>query len=217
MIVYTKNRIARIAARPAVCRRHGVLFSSAYRMFFCGRRGEEGCSMFRKEDYVVYGDLGVCQVQDIVERKFDGLDKAHLYYVLAPVYQDGVLYVPADNPRIFLRAVISAEEANRLIDQIPTMEGKAFHSRSAQELSAHYEEAMRTHSCADLIRLTMSIHTKKRDLASQKKKFGRVDEHFMKRAEDSLNGEFAIALGIPREEVPGYISRRIAALAPAKS
>ena len=115
--------------------------------------------MFRKEDYVVYGDLGVCQVQDIVERKFDGLDKAHLYYVLAPVYQDGVLYVPADNPRIFLRAVISAEEANRLIDQIPTMEGKAFHSRSSQELSAHYEEAMRTHSCADLIRLTMSIHT----------------------------------------------------------
>ena len=92
--------------------------------------------MFRKEDYVVYGDLGVCQVQDIVERKFDGLDKAHLYYVLAPVYQDGVLYVPADNPRIFLRAVISAEEANRLIDQIPTMEGKAFHSRSSQELSA---------------------------------------------------------------------------------
>ena len=113
--------------------------------------------------------------------------------------------------------MISAEEANRLIDQIPTMEGKAFHSRSSQELSAHYEEAMRTHSCADLIRLTMSIHTKKRDLASQKKKFGRVDEHFMKRAEDSLNGEFAIALGIPREEVPGYISRRIAALAPAKS
>ena len=33
----------------------------------------------------------------------------------------------------------------------------------------------------------------------------------MKKAEDSLNGEFAIALGIPREDVPAYISRRIAA------
>ena len=40
---------------------------------------------------------------------------------------------------------------------------------------------------------------------------GRVDEHFMKKAKDSLNGEFAIALGIPREDVPAYISRRIAA------
>lgn len=167
--------------------------------------------MFCEGEYVVYGDLGVCRVEGVTQRRFEGLDAAHLYYVLAPVYQGGVLYIPADNPRIFLRAVISAEEANRLIDAIPSIEGQAFHSRSAQELSAHYEQALRTHDCADLIRLTISIRTKKRALARQKKKVGRVDEHFMKKAEDSLNGEFAIALGIPREDVPAYISRRIAA------
>ena len=167
--------------------------------------------MFCEGEYVVYGDLGVCRVEGVTQRRFEGLDAAHLYYVLAPVYQGGVLYIPADNPRIFLRAVISAEEANRLIDAIPTIEGEAFHSRSAQELSVHYEQALRTHDCADLIRLTISIRTKKRALARQKKKVGRVDEHFMKKAKDSLNGEFAIALGIPREDVPAYISRRIAA------
>ena len=167
--------------------------------------------MFCEGEYVVYGDLGVCRVEGVTQRRFEGLDAAHLYYVLAPVYQGGVLYIPADNPRIFLRAVISAEEANRLIDAIPSIEGQAFHSRSSQELSAHYEQALRTHDCADLIRLTISIRTKKRALARQKKKVGRVDEHFMKKAEDSLNGEFAIALGIPREDVPAYISRRIAA------
>ena len=36
-------------------------------------------------------------------------------------------------------------------------------------------------------------------------------------AKDSINGEFAVALGISREEVPGYISRRIAAHSPAQS
>ena len=167
--------------------------------------------MFCEGEYVVYGDLGVCRVEGVTQRRFEGLDAAHLYYALAPVYQGGVLYIPADNPRIFLRAVISAEEANRLIDAIPTIEGEAFHSRSAQELSAHYEQALRTHDCADLIRLTASIYAKKQDLASRKKRMGRVDEHFMKKAKDSLNGEFAIALGIPREDVPAYISRRIAA------
>lgn len=167
--------------------------------------------MFCEGEYVVYGDLGVCRVEGVTQRRFEVLDAAHLYYVLAPVYQGGVLYIPADNPRIFLRAVISAEEANRLIDAIPTIEGEAFHSRSAQELSAHYEQALRTHDCADLIRLTASIYAKKQDLASRKKRMGRVDEHFMKKAKDSLNGEFAIALGIPREDVPAYISRRIAA------
>ena len=167
--------------------------------------------MFCEGEYVVYGDLGVCRVEGVTQRRFEGLDAAHLYYVLAPVYQGGVLYIPADNPRIFLRAVISAEGATRLIDAIPTIEGEAFHSRSAQELSVHYEQALRTHDCADLIRLTASIYAKKQDLASRKKRMGRVDEHFMKKAKDSLNGEFAIALGIPREDVPAYISRRIAA------
>lgn len=167
--------------------------------------------MFRKGDYVVYGSLGVCRVGDIAERRFEGLAAAHLYYVLAPVYQDGVLYVPADNPRIALRAVITAEEANRLIDAIPSMESRPFHSSSAQELSAHYEEALKTCDCGDTVRLLLALRTKKRDFASKKRKFGHVDERFLKKAEERLNGEFAVALGIPRDEVPDYISRRIAA------
>lgn len=167
--------------------------------------------MFEKGAYLVYGNLGVCRVQDIVTRRFEGLDAAHPYYVLEPLYQGGVLYVPADNPKIFLRPVISAEEANRLIDTIPTLQGKAFHSRSAQELSAHYEQALQTHNCRDLIELTVSIYRKKEGLARQNKKFGRVDEHFMRRAEDTLHGEFAVALGIPKDAVPDYIARRVAA------
>ena len=107
-----------------------------------------------------------------------------------------MLYVPADNPRIPLRAVISAEEANRLIDAIPAMDPKAFHSRSAQELSAHYQEALQSHDCAHLLELIRSIGAKREYLARQKRKCGRVDEHFMKCAKDSINGEFAVALGI---------------------
>ena len=168
--------------------------------------------MFQKGEYVVYGSLGVCRVNDLVTRKFEGLDAAHPYYVLEPIYQGGTLYVPADNPKIALRPVITAEEANRLIDAIPTTESKAFHSRSAQELSAHYEQALQSHNCKDLIELTMSIYNKKVSLARQNKRFGRVDEHFMKQAEDALNGELAVALDIPREKVADYIKARMAQL-----
>lgn len=168
--------------------------------------------MFKKGDYIVYGNLGVCTVKDIVTRKFEGLEAAHPYYVLEPVYQDGVLYVPADNPKISLRAVVSAEEANRLIDTMPTMQSEAFHSHSAQELASHYEQAMRSCTCEDLIGITMSIRNKKQQLARQNKKFGRVDEHFMRQAEDSLNGEFAVALGIPKDKVQDYIKQRISSL-----
>lgn len=75
--------------------------------------------MFQKGDSVVYGNLGVCKINDLVTRQFEGLDEAHPYYVLKPLYQEGVLYVPADNPKIALRAVLTADEANQLIDSIP--------------------------------------------------------------------------------------------------
>ena len=52
--------------------------------------------MFQKGEYVVYGNLGVCRVNDLVTRQFEGLDAAHPYYVLEPVYQGGTLYAPAD-------------------------------------------------------------------------------------------------------------------------
>lgn len=165
--------------------------------------------MFQTGEYVVYGNLGVCRITDLVTRQFEGLDAAHPYYTLEPVYQEGRLYVPADNPKIALRAVISAEEVDRLIDAIPGTESKAFHSRSAQELAAHYEESLRSHSCEDLLELTRSIYNKKVALARQNKKFGRVDEHFMRQAEEALYGEFAVALNIPKADVPDYIAKRL--------
>ena len=165
--------------------------------------------MFKSGDHIVYGNLGVCTVKDCVTRKFEGLDEAHPYYVLEPLYQAGVLYVPADNPKISLRAVLSADEVNDLIDAMPTMDGEVFHSRSAQELAAHYEQALKSHNARDLAALALSIHNKKQSLARQNRKFGRVDEHFMRQAEDSLYGEFAVSLGIPRDQVPGYIANRI--------
>ena len=165
--------------------------------------------MFQKGESVVYGNLGVCRVSDIVTRKFEGLDEAHPYYVLEPLYQGGTLYVPADNPKISLRAVLTAEEANQLIDAIPTLEGEAFHSRSAQELAAHYEQALNTHNCKDLLELTLSIYNKKQSLTRQNKKFGRVDEHFMHQAEENLYGELAVALNISKEAVPDYIAQRL--------
>lgn len=166
--------------------------------------------MFQKGDYLVYGTLGVCRVRELTTRKFEGLDAAYLYYVLEPLYQDGVLYIPAENPNIPLRPVISAAEANSLIDALPQQKGQAFHSSSTQELTAHYEEAMRTHNCKELFQMVNSLYEKKQGLTLQKKKFGRVDEHFMRRAEDFLYGELAVALNLPKGAVPGYIAQRLA-------
>lgn len=163
--------------------------------------------MFSIGDLIVYGETGVCRVEDITTRT-DGAARRR-YYVLQPLYQDCMISAPADSDKIFMRPVISKGEADRLIDRIPSVSAEAYYSRALRELTEHYEAAIRAHNCGELLRLTMSLHAKKCDAERQKRKFGAVDERYMKRAEELLFGEFAAALGIPRDGVRDYIARRV--------
>ena len=170
--------------------------------------------MYEVGDLILYGSTGVCKVVEITVPNLAGVDKKQLYYVLDPLYQDGVIYTPVNNERVFMRPVISAEEAERLIAMIPALRAEAFNSSSVQELSAHYQAALRSYDCADLIELTMSIYAKKQDAEHQKRKIGQTDTRFMKQAEDMLFGELAVALDIPIQKVPSYIAAKVNADGP---
>ena len=74
-------------------------------------------------DYIVYGHNGICQVVDITHPDVSGADNDRLYYVLIPEKtRDSKLFCPADNDRIVIRKVISAEEANAIIEESKTIE-----------------------------------------------------------------------------------------------
>jgi CarD family transcriptional regulator len=108
-----------------------------------------------------------------------------------------------------MRPIISKDEAERLIQSIPGIRAQAYYNRTLHELTEHYEASLKTHNCTDLIELCMSIYAKKTQLEEQKRKFGSIDERYMKRAEELLFGELAAALCIPKEQMPGYIARII--------
>jgi len=165
--------------------------------------------MYEVGDMILYNDIGVCRIADIERRDFSGLEKGRLYYLLDPLYQNCRVAAPVDTTKVFMRPVISRDEVEKLIDQIPEIKGESYYSRSPRELAEHYEYSMNTHDCTELIRLTKSIYMKKRDMESRKKKFGAVDKKYMKRAEDMLFGEFAAALDIPKKDVPGYIKNKV--------
>lgn len=163
--------------------------------------------MYQPGDMIIYGSTGVCEVKEITTPDFEK-DKSKRYYALAPVYQDGIIYTPVDT-KVFMRPVITKEEVDALIDQIPTMETQACYNRAPRELQEHYDRYLKSHNCEDLLELAMSIYTKREDLLNQHRKFGAVDERYMKRAEDLLDGEFAVALGIEKNQVSAYISARV--------
>ena len=165
--------------------------------------------MFQAEDLVVYGTTGVCRVESIDQPNKTGPDRHWKYYQLKPLYQDGVIYTPVENTKVSIRPVISREQAEHLIDLIPSMQAEAYRAPTLQALAQHCQTAVRSHNCQDLIELMMSIYAKQKQAESQKRRLGMVDERYMKQAERLLYGEFAIALELPVEEVQPYIAQRV--------
>ncbi len=167
--------------------------------------------MFEVGDFIVYGSTGVCQVEKIGALGGRGPERKREYYTLKPLYSSETIYAPVDTG-VFMRRVITRDEAEALIDRIPELEADICSDRNSRVLSDHYKAALQTHDCQDLIQTIKEVYLKSERAAEQKRKPGQVDQHFGKRAEDLLHGELAVALDIPVEEVKPYIVRRIKAM-----
>ena len=165
--------------------------------------------MFSIGDKVMYGGTGVCEVKDITSLKLSGMDRARDYYVLKPLYQSGTIQTPVDNAKVPIRLVMTRDEAEKLVDAIPHVEASICMEKNLSALRNHYQQQISTFDSLDLIRVTKSIYAKKKDAESRQKKIGMTDEKFLRRAEDLLFGELAVALEISRDKVPDYISQRL--------
>ena len=71
---------------------------------------------------MLYETVGVCQVKNV--STLDFLKKDRLYYSICPVFQkDTVIYVPVDNEKVKMRPVMSREEAEEFISELPQIQG----------------------------------------------------------------------------------------------
>lgn len=165
--------------------------------------------MYKIGDLILYGGTGVCRIMDVATPDIPGIKKNKLYYVLKPLYQEYVIYSPVDNLKIFMRPIISASEADRLIDMIPTIQAEVYHSRVFSQLEEHYGALLKTHDCSDLLKLITSIYAKKQLMEQQKRKLGAMDVKYMKLAEELLFSELSAAFGISKDKVPDYIAARV--------
>ncbi|MCI2058897.1 MAG: CarD family transcriptional regulator [Oscillibacter sp.] len=162
--------------------------------------------MFQSGDLIVYGATGVCRVKGMAAP--DPRSKRQ-FYLLDPLYQDGVIYTPAEGGKVPMRPVMSARDAMELIDLIPSVHAEACRERTLQLLTQRYQTALQSGDCRNLLKLTMSVHAKRRQAEEQNHRLGMVDEKYGKQAERLLYGELAVALDISIEEVPQYIASRV--------
>ena len=59
--------------------------------------------MFQKKQIIYSETLGVCVVDNIVPLAASKREKAVPYYVLKPVFEDKVSYIPVEHHRVVLR------------------------------------------------------------------------------------------------------------------
>lgn len=158
---------------------------------------------------LVYGRNGVCRVRDVGEIRTG--EPGRLYYTLEPLFQKETIYIPVDTKGP-LRAVLTREEAEELVRSIPEVQVEAVNLSSLPALSRYYQQAGRTSDCRELVRFIKTLRARRSRRAGGGRP-GNLEERYLHQAEEQLQGELSVALGIPREDVPGYIETVIGAAA----
>lgn len=164
--------------------------------------------MYKIGDLIIYGGEGVCRVTDIGKPHISGIDEKVLYYTLEPLYRKQKIYSPVET-KIFHRPVISPDEAERLIESIPSIQVSIVENQPAKILTEQYREYFKNHDCRDLLKLVKGVYSKRILTEGKGKKLNQTDEKFMKKAEELLEGEFVVALRLPKESVNEYIEQKV--------
>lgn len=165
--------------------------------------------MFKIGEYVVYGMNGVCKVESIGPMELSGIDSDKEYYTLLPLYTKGSrVYTPVDNQKVVMRTVISKTEVCNLIDEMRSVDEIEVTDDKHREQA--YKDALKTCDCRELIRVIQTILRRKEERMAQGKKMSACDERYLKSAQDTLFGEFAVSLKIDKGEVEEFIEHRFA-------
>ena len=160
--------------------------------------------MFKIGDKIIYGESGVCTVEKIEPLDMEGANKGKLYYQLSPLIGSSTLFVPVDTG-VFMRHVMSRDEAEALIDSIPGIEPAICNDSRFNHVDAYYKELFKRHTCETLVSIVKGLRSR---LADKKSRSSRA-EATMRRAKDILHGELAVALDMDVDEVEGYIVSRL--------
>lgn len=162
--------------------------------------------MFAAGDLVVYGGEGVCRVESVGTPDTSGYDKTKEYYTLAPLYRSGQVMTPVDT-RVLMRPVMTAAEAAGFLAALPQLPPEAPEGPGQRAAKDHYHAVVTSYDCGRMAAMIKYACRRRRWAQQHNRKISQLDERYLRRAEDQLYGELAVALGIDRQEVCQYIQK----------
>lgn len=160
--------------------------------------------MFEVGEYIIYGNHGVCKIEDIGNPDMPGFDENKNYYKLQPIsLKSSTLYTPVDNNKVVMRRIITDEEARQLLEQI--QDTPLLWIENDKQREEVYKETLKKHNCTDLIKIIKTLYVRKQERISQGKKMTFIDEKYLSISKDCLYGELSIAMDMSRDEIESLV------------
>lgn len=154
---------------------------------------------------ILYGQMGVCQIESIGESPFRE-EAGRSYYKLRARFSSSgeLIYIPVDADRS-LRPLIDSGAAADCLDLLASLTPQVYRTRRPADLTVHYQEMLASCDPRDSLLLLKEINCKKRDLAAHGKKLSQVDVRYLKLAERLVCEELAAALDTTPDLMKGRV------------
>lgn len=163
--------------------------------------------MYQIGDIIVYGDNGLCTIQDICASPFMPEDK-RIYYVLEPHAVSGHarIYVPVEGDARTIRYPLNRSQAEALFASLASLQPIEVPSeRNRRQI---YREALRTTDPADYVRILRTVALRRTELAERGKQPSEADLEYERIARNFLLQELALAFDLALNDVTENLERR---------
>lgn len=162
--------------------------------------------MYKIDDLVMYRNIGVCKIVDIVEREqFDSVGE---YYTLKPVNDErSTIFVNVENKKVMMRYLLSADKVNDIVSNIESIDG--YFCDNDRERDAHYRELINSGETTKWVQVIKGLYNRREARHAKGKELSSQEEKLFKTAEMLFYSEIAYALNIPMEQVVDYINEKV--------
>ena len=118
--------------------------------------------MFEIGDKVVYGVVGVCEVENIDTPPIKGISGD--YYFLQPVFDSkGIIYSPVDSNKVMIRSIMTVKECDKLKERARNC--KKDGELSEKVTPMQYDEHMKSQDALKLMHLIRALYVIKNERA----------------------------------------------------
>lgn len=158
--------------------------------------------MFGVGEFVVYKN-DVCIIKEIKNDNYLNKD----CYILKPINDDTLsIQVPVDNKKGFIKNIIQAKDAIKLMDSIASIEPIKSNNKITE---SDYKNLLNTNSKADLIKIIKTTYLE----ISKRKKVGKkereVDSDYLEKSLNLLCDELSISLKDNTENIKSFILEKL--------